>query len=254
MRSQVKCALCGHESNVFDPFLDLSLEIGGCSSLQRALQAFTAPEMLDAQNKYLCERCKRRSCATKRLTIHNAPHVLTIQLKRFRANAVRWRDARKITKFVEFPDRLSLKPFMSSPSNAHSALYQLYAVLVHQGESTRSGHYYCFVRNANNVWYCLNDSQVSQVAAARVMQQQAYILFYSRDSSSNICSNINGANQQDHAGPAVAVPAAVAEDSNNKPGPIAPIVAAMSKLQFITALTDHASATATATATTIQKT
>ena len=27
MQSQVKCAKCGHESNVFDPFLDISLDI-----------------------------------------------------------------------------------------------------------------------------------------------------------------------------------------------------------------------------------
>ena len=27
MQSQVRCAKCGHESNVFDPFLDISLDI-----------------------------------------------------------------------------------------------------------------------------------------------------------------------------------------------------------------------------------
>lgn len=56
LRSQVKCALCGHESNVFDPFLDLSLELKGCNSLEKALHAFTAPETLDEENKYLCEK------------------------------------------------------------------------------------------------------------------------------------------------------------------------------------------------------
>ena len=42
-----------------------------------------------------------------------------------------------------------------------AAWYKLYAVLVHSGFSCHSGHYYCFVRNSNNFWYCMNDSVVS---------------------------------------------------------------------------------------------
>lgn len=42
-----------------------------------------------------------------------------------------------------------------------AAWYKLYAVLVHSGFSCHSGHYYCFVRNSNNFWYCMNDSAVS---------------------------------------------------------------------------------------------
>lgn len=42
-------------------------------------------------------------------------------------------------------------------------LYQLYGVLVHQGHSVHSGHYYCFVRAANGLWHQMNDNSVSQV-------------------------------------------------------------------------------------------
>ena len=45
-------------------------------------------------------------------------------------------------------------------------LYQLYAVLVHMGHSTSSGHYYCYVKASNHTWYCMNDSMVSHTALA----------------------------------------------------------------------------------------
>jgi ubiquitin carboxyl-terminal hydrolase 36/42 len=185
LRSQVKCAACTYESNTFDPFLDLSLELEGQPSVPRALQAFTAPERLDAENQYRCERCRRLSRATKRLSIHRAPAVLTMQLKRFKAGPF---GNFKISKFVEYPDRLSLAEYMSPQQErppeprADGPWYRLYAVLVHEGASTRSGHYYCFVKNSNGVWYMMNDDAVHQVSLATVLRQQAYVLFYIRES------------------------------------------------------------------------
>ena len=40
-------------------------------------------------------------------------------------------------------------------------VYKLYAVLVHSGFSCNSGHYYCYVKAANGIWYEMNDSRVS---------------------------------------------------------------------------------------------
>ena len=40
--------------------------------------------------------------------------------------------------------------------------YRLYAVLVHSGYSSNSGHYYCYIRASNGVWYQMNDSIVSE--------------------------------------------------------------------------------------------
>lgn len=41
--------------------------------------------------------------------------------------------------------------------------YELYGVLVHQGHSMHSGHYYCFVKAPNGVWNRCDDSSVGQV-------------------------------------------------------------------------------------------
>lgn len=54
-RSQVKCQ-CGYESNTFEPFLDLSVEITQANSVEKALAQFCAPEKLTGDNKYMCAR------------------------------------------------------------------------------------------------------------------------------------------------------------------------------------------------------
>uniref|UniRef100_A0A453QZ28 USP domain-containing protein n=1 Tax=Aegilops tauschii subsp. strangulata TaxID=200361 RepID=A0A453QZ28_AEGTS len=110
LRSQVKCTRCSHCSNTFDPFLDLSLDIGKATTLVRALQNFTEDELLDGgQKQYQCERCRQKVVAKKRFTIDRAPNVLTVHLKRFSP----FRPREKIDKKVDFQPVLDLKPFMS---------------------------------------------------------------------------------------------------------------------------------------------
>jgi ubiquitin C-terminal hydrolase len=41
------------------------------------------------------------------------------------------------------------------------AEYNLYGVLVHQGGSCHSGHYYAFVKAPNDVWHLCDDDSVS---------------------------------------------------------------------------------------------
>jgi ubiquitin carboxyl-terminal hydrolase 36/42 len=54
LQSQVTCLSCRHVSATYDPCMDLSLELGGCSSVEDALRRFTAVERLDGDNKYRC--------------------------------------------------------------------------------------------------------------------------------------------------------------------------------------------------------
>ncbi|QHO50475.1 Ubiquitin carboxyl-terminal hydrolase [Arachis hypogaea] len=177
LRSQVKCQQCSFCSNKFDPFLDLSLEIFKAESLQKALANFTAAEWLDGgERQYNCQRCKQKVRALKQLTVHKAPYVLTIHLKRFHAH----NPGQKIKKKVRFDCALDLKPFVSG-SYEGDVKYSLYGVLVHSGSSTHSGHYYCYVRTSNDMWYTLDDNRVYNVSEREVLNQQAYMLFYVRD-------------------------------------------------------------------------
>ncbi|KAJ8768239.1 hypothetical protein K2173_021179 [Erythroxylum novogranatense] len=175
--SQVECQQCSFCSNKFDPFLDLSLEIVKADTLLVALRNFTAAELLDGGEKqYQCQKCKQKVRAKKRLTVHKAPYVLTIHLKRFHAHD----PGRKVDKKVSFDRSLDMKPFVSG-SYEGDLKYSLYGVLVHYGHNTHSGHYVCYVRTSSGMWYLLNDNQVRQVSEKTVLEQKAYMLFYVRD-------------------------------------------------------------------------
>ncbi|KAM0918431.1 hypothetical protein ACQ4PT_008968 [Festuca glaucescens] len=181
LRSQVKCTRCLHCSNKFDPFLDLSLDIGKATTLVRALENFTEDELLDGGKKqYQCERCRQKVVAKKRFTIDRAPNVLTVHLKRFSP----FNPREKIDKKVDFQPVLDLEPFVSDSKGADYK-YSLYGVLVHAGWSTQSGHYYCYVRTSSGMWHNLDDNQVRQVCEADVLKQKAYMLFYVRDRVGN---------------------------------------------------------------------
>lgn len=177
IRSQLKCTQCDYESNTYDPFLDLSLEITRAHSVQKALQRFTAGEVLDGQNSYKCPKQNKLVRAVKRMTIEDIPNILIIQLKRFEFS----RSGRKISKHVDFDQTLDLSPFMSHIQKKGSAMYELYGVLVHQGYSMHSGHYYCFLKGmGGGEWHKFDDTRVHATSARNAMGQSPYILFYTR--------------------------------------------------------------------------
>ncbi|EKX35258.1 hypothetical protein GUITHDRAFT_79938, partial [Guillardia theta CCMP2712] len=175
LRSQVRCETCRYNSNTYDAFLDLSLEIKKADNITDALRLFTKPEILDGNNKYKCSHCGCKTRATKRFSVHRAPLVLQLHLKRFETS---WSgNSCKLSKHVMFEQTLQLDPYMSEGEKAGSR-YNLYGVVVHSGHSMKSGHYYAFVKNSNGVWYEMDDDSVRQVSYSAVARQQAYMLFY----------------------------------------------------------------------------
>jgi hypothetical protein len=127
-------------------------------------------------HRYRCPKNKQLVRAVKRITIEDAPNVLTIHLKRFDFQ----RQGRKLSKKVDFTFELDLGPYMSRRGAPGAHMYDLYAVLVHHGHSLHSGHYVCYVKAGNNLWYLCDDQRVAQSAPRQVEGQQAYILFYVR--------------------------------------------------------------------------
>lgn len=174
LRSRVKCLNCKGVSDTFDPYLDITLEIKAAQSVTKALEQFVKPEQLDGENSYKCSKCKKMVPASKRFTIHRSSNVLTISLKRF-ANFT----GGKIAKDVKYPEYLDIRPYMSQP-NGEPIVYVLYAVLVHTGFNCHAGHYFCYIKASNDLWYQMNDSIVSTSDIRSVLSQQAYVLFYIR--------------------------------------------------------------------------
>ncbi|KAH0839829.1 cysteine proteinase [Lanmaoa asiatica] len=173
LRSRVTCRECNYNSDTFDSMLDISLDIYGSSTLTDALKKFVAVDYLRGSDKYKCEKCKKAVVAEKRFTVHDAPAVLTVHLKRFSPLG------RKIGHHVHYDERLILQPAMSE--GQHGPSYSLYGVICHAGGGPNSGHYFAHVKAANGRWYEMNDDMVSPHRSTPVGMKNAYILFYMRD-------------------------------------------------------------------------
>ncbi|XP_062191398.1 ubiquitin carboxyl-terminal hydrolase 16-like isoform X2 [Phragmites australis] len=177
LRSKIKCARCHVSSEQCERMLDLTVEIDGdISSLEEALERFTSTEVLDGENRYQCSRCKSYERAKKKLTISEAPNVLTIALKRYQSGKFG-----KISKAIRFPETLNLARYMSATDD-NSPVYSLYAVVVHHDvmNAAFSGHYVCYVKDTQGKWYKADDSQVKPVSLENVMSKCAYMLLYAR--------------------------------------------------------------------------
>ncbi|KAF8658594.1 hypothetical protein HU200_059055 [Digitaria exilis] len=172
----IMCTACGMVSNRYDNMMDLTVEIhGDAESLEKCLDQFTAVEWLDGDNKYKCDGCNDYVKARKHLSVHQAPNILTITLKRFQSGRFG-----KLNKRVTFPMELDLTPYMSSTDGNN--LYDLYAVVVHLDMLNASffGHYICYIKGSRGKWYKIDDCKVMVVDEEEVHAQGAYMLLYSR--------------------------------------------------------------------------
>uniref|UniRef100_A0A2K6QQN1 Ubiquitin carboxyl-terminal hydrolase 16 n=1 Tax=Rhinopithecus roxellana TaxID=61622 RepID=A0A2K6QQN1_RHIRO len=142
--------------------------------------------------------------AKKQMLISLAPPVLTLHLKRFQQAGF---NLRKVNKHIKFPEILDLAPFCTlkcknvAEENTR-VLYSLYGIVEHSG-TMRSGHYtaYAKARTANShlsnlvlhgdipqdfemeskgQWFHISDTHVQAVPTTKVLNSQAYLLFYER--------------------------------------------------------------------------
>ncbi|TFK20339.1 Usp36 protein [Coprinopsis marcescibilis] len=169
LRSRVTCRDCGHNSDTFDRILDLSLDIFKTETVKDALRKFVAIDYLKGADKY---KCKKPVVAEKRFTIHEAPPILTVHLKRFSPLG------RKIGHHVNYDEALSLQPYMSD--GQFGPTYSLYGVICHAGGGPNSGHYFAFVKSRDGKWWEMNDESVTQVSGPPLNKKSAYMLFYIR--------------------------------------------------------------------------
>ncbi|NWX60022.1 UBP42 hydrolase, partial [Promerops cafer] len=174
LRSRVTCLNCKTVSDFYKVFLDVLLKIKGASSLSTALEDFVKPKQMDGKKFFKCSKCKKKVAASKMITVHHAPRVLTVCLGRADD-----RTSRKLSQVVEYPEYLDLRPYTSDPAG-EPILYSLYAVVVHSGHTCLGGHFFCYTKASNGQWYKMNDVSVDSCGIHTVLGQQAYLLFYAR--------------------------------------------------------------------------
>jgi len=171
-----------------------------------ALDKFTAMEHLDSG--YKCEKCGETGSATKQSRLVSIPPILTLHLKRFRYGSngknvgqsfpySRRRNSElssllnsgvsgtsgsaKIEGHVKFEQVFDIRPYLTEEKKCEikSMFCRLFAVVVHAGKNSHSGHYISYVRNVQkNEWWKMDDSRVTRVAKDEVVGAEAYMLFY----------------------------------------------------------------------------
>lgn len=138
--------------------------------------------------------------ARKQMLISSLPPVITLHLKRFHQAGM---NLRKVNRHVDFPLILDLGPFCSASCKNLAAgervLYSLYGIVEHSG-SMRGGHYTAYVKvrapqkktehhrnlsgarepscSSQGQWVYVSDTTVQTVPESRVLNSQAYLLFY----------------------------------------------------------------------------
>lgn len=181
----------------------------GClADVSTALQRFARAEALDSG--YKCEKCGKVGRATKQSRLASIPPILTLHLKRFRygetqSSAMSTTGQRrsnrssevsqlmnsdffagksgsaKIEGHSKFEQILDLKPYLTEEMQAkHSKMFcRLFAVVVHAGKNSHSGHYVSYVRNiSKNEWWKMDDARITLASVSEVMNAEAYMLFY----------------------------------------------------------------------------
>jgi ubiquitin C-terminal hydrolase len=187
---------------------------GFLADVGTALQRFARAEALDSG--YKCEKCGKVGRATKQSRLASIPPILTLHLKRFRygetqktvqnSNGQSTRRSNrssevsqllgpnsggdyftgksgsaKIEGHSKFQQILDLKPYLTEELQAkHSNMFsRLFAVIVHAGKNSHSGHYIAYVRNiAKNEWWKMDDARITVASVHEVMNAEAYMLFY----------------------------------------------------------------------------
>ncbi|XP_032565464.1 ubiquitin carboxyl-terminal hydrolase 42-like [Chiroxiphia lanceolata] len=174
LRSRVTCLRCQAVSDSYKAFLEVLLKIKAASSLTAILENFVKPKLLDGKQCMKCSKYRKKMIASKKITIHHAPRVLTLCLGR-----VDVRSSRKISELVEYPECLDLQPYMSEEAE-EPLLYSLYSVVVHSGETCLAGHFFCYTKASDGLWYKMDDETMDDCDIHTVLGQQAYLLFYIR--------------------------------------------------------------------------
>lgn len=171
--SLTSCPECHYITTNHEPMMVISLTLKPeYSSIYDCLDEYVKEHILDTNNSWKCDQCKKQVCPHKKVNFWELSPVLIFQIKQYRHGV-------KLNKHVSFPETLSMKKYCLNLKN-HNLNYSLSSICIHSG-GLHGGHYYAMCKDyVKNRWNIHNDSSVSSTRLQNVLQQTPYCLFYSR--------------------------------------------------------------------------
>ena len=161
----------------------LSLNVGKDINLYDCLNLFNSEEILDGDNEWYCNKCKKHVDAVKKMDVYKSPYYLIFQLKRFKqdnegTSIFNIFNSSKNTTFIDFPvTNLDLSNYILSENN-QGGIYDLIGVINHYGGES-FGHYTAYCLNGKK-WMEYNDEYVAEIKKGNIITNAAYVLFYRR--------------------------------------------------------------------------
>lgn len=164
--SVLTCHECGYQSKTHEPdrFLSLPIVLKAGVTLDDCYNEFLKEEILEGDEKWICDKCEHPVNASKQLVVNSTPKYLIVHLKRYTF----LKRAAKINAKVDVPIEWYLR--------GHR--YVLRGFILQSGHMN-GGHYMAFIQK-NGRWFCLNDARVHEITemSAMVVSRAAYVLFY----------------------------------------------------------------------------
>ena len=123
-------------------------------SLSEMIVDYASDDILEA---YMCAQCNRNQRALLRSEIVRSSEILVLAVRRFKRS--------EQGAFVRNTQRVDLLPPLVLPVRPEigveiSTIYNVSAVIHHQGSRPNSGHYYADIHR-HNKWFRCNDQAVT---------------------------------------------------------------------------------------------
>ena len=188
---------CGHKR--YNEFIDnkLQLEIKDFNDLEKSLKNYSKSEIMDGNNKIICEKCNlKRTCCKKKI-FKSLPNILIIFLKRFEID-YNTMERIKNNSYFEFPFELNMKDYLIEDNQEINTEYELTGITINDYYD-KHDYYYDIIKTSDNKWYKfyykgvkLFDKDDIQYEAFGIPDSNkinegasAYILIYSKKNFNN---------------------------------------------------------------------
>lgn len=161
---------CKYKSEKFESFLSLNIPVNNNKTLDKCLTDYIKPEKLDSNNKLICDKCKKKSEAIKKISFWKTNKYIIICLKRYSLNK---NILNKNEVDIQIPYEIDMKKYVED-NNWNK--YKLVSFTSHFGNMD-SGHY-INVKNINNKWYLFDDNNIHYIKKKTINHKCSYYLLY----------------------------------------------------------------------------